>query len=174
MIIRNRSPSDGAALEAIASETHQLDGYPVYLPDDLKSFVMDEGALGAWVAATGAEVLGHVALHRTSAVEVMKMVLATTGLAEDSIVFVARLLVAPTARRRGVGRALLEKATQEAGSLGRRAFLDVVRDHRAAIALYEECGWRSIGSVDWTLPGDLPLRELVYISPDWISGPFRE
>jgi len=158
--------SDGEALEAIALETHRLDGYPVYLPEDMRSFIVNEDALGAWVAVDGNEVLGHVALHRGSAKEVMDVALSAAGVGEDRIAFVARLLVAPTDRRRGTGRALLEKATQEATRLGRRAVLDVVEDHRAAITLYEKCGWMRVGRVDWTLPGDLPLREFVYLAPN--------
>lgn len=166
VIIRNRSTSDGDALEAIALETHRLDGYPVYLPGDLRSFIVNDDALGAWVAADANEVLGHIALHPSSAREVMDVALSATGVGEDRIAVVARLLVAPTARRRGTGRALLEKATQESTRLGRRAVLDVVEDHRAAIILYENCGWTRVGQVDWTLPGDLPLREFVYLAPD--------
>lgn len=164
-MIRSRSSSDGQALEAIARQTHRLDSYPVYLPADLKSFVVNEDALGAWVATEDNEVLGHVALHRSTAEEVMEAVRSLTGMTDDDMAVVARLLVAPTARRQGIGRALLTKATDAASSLGRRAVLDVVDDHRAAIALYEECGWVRIGGVEWTLPGDLPLRELIYLSP---------
>jgi GNAT superfamily N-acetyltransferase len=96
----------------------------------------------------------------------MDVALAAAGVGKDGIAFVARLLVAPAARRRGIGRALLGKATQEAVQLGRRAVLDVVEDHKAAIALYENCGWTRVGRVDWKLPGDLPLREFVYVAPD--------
>jgi GNAT superfamily N-acetyltransferase len=137
----------------------------MYLPTNLRSFIVNEDALGAWVAADDDEVLGHVALHRGSSKEVMDMAMLATGVAEDRIAIVARLVVAPAARRRGVGRALLEKATLEAARLGRRAVLDVVEEHRAAISLYESCGWTRAGRVDWTLPGDLPLRELVYLAP---------
>jgi hypothetical protein len=42
----------------------------------------------------------------------------------------------------------------------------VVEEHRAAISLYESCGWTRVGRVEWRLPGDLPLRELVYLAPD--------
>ncbi len=55
----------------------------------------------------------------------------------------------PPGRRRGIGRALLEEATQEAVRRGRRAVLDVVEDHVAAIELYESCGWTRAGRVDW-------------------------
>jgi GNAT superfamily N-acetyltransferase len=165
VIIRDRSTSDGEALEAIALETHRLDRYPMYLPVDLRSFIVNEDALGAWVATDDDDVIGHVALHPSSAKEVMDVVVSATGVGEDRIAVVARLLVAPPARRRGIGRALLEKATGEAARRGRRAVLDVVEDHTAAIRLYESCGWTRAGMVDWALPGDLPLREFVYLAP---------
>ncbi len=165
VLIRDRSPEDGAALEAIALETHRLDGYPKYLPGDMRSFIVDSDALGAWVAATGDELLGHVALHRNSVQEVMDVATSATGLEAERLAVIARLLVAPGARHRGIGRALLEKATNEAAQLGRRAVLDVVEEHRAAIALYEDCGWTRVGAVDWSLPGGLSFHEFIYVSP---------
>ena len=137
----------------------------MYLPADLRSFIVNEDALGAWVATVHDEVLGHVALHDSGAPEVMDLASAAAGLGKDSSAFVARLLVAPAARRRGIGRALLETATQEAVRLGRRAVLDVVEEHKAALALYESCGWTRVGRVDLRLHGDLPLREFVYLAP---------
>jgi ribosomal protein S18 acetylase RimI-like enzyme len=166
VLIRDRCAGDVGALEEIARETHLVDGYPKYLPGDLRSFIMSNDALGAWVAARDGEVLGHVAVHRSSAQEVMDVVVSATGLGEDGIAVVARLLVAPAARRQGIGRALLDKATRRAANLGRRAVLEVVEDHRAAIALYEKCGWTRAGRVDRVLPGNLPLRELVFVAPE--------
>jgi GNAT superfamily N-acetyltransferase len=160
------SPRRRSSARRARSPASLIDGYPKYLPQDLRSFIVDAHALGGWVAANGNEVLGHVALHRTSAQQIMEVALSVTGLKEERIAVVARLLVIPAARRQGIGRALLEKAILEAAKLGRRAVLDVVEDHKAAIALYEDCGWASVGRVDWTLPGGLPLREFVYISPD--------
>lgn len=166
VIIRDRSTSDAPALEAIALETHHHDRYPKYLPDDLRSFILEPDALGGWVATDGDRVVGHAALHPRSAPPIMDVVLAATGLDEDRIAVVARLLVAPGARRMGVGRALLERVTTEAVHLGRRLALDVVDEHVRAIALYEDCGWVRVGQVDWSLPGGRPLREYVYLAPD--------
>ena len=165
-MIRERWPGDGAALEAMARRTHDLDGYPKYLPRDLRAFIVNADAIGAWVSVVDGELRGHVALRPKSAPEVMALAVSATGLSEDKIAVVARLLVSPSARRQGIGRALLEKATRVAAQLGRRAVLDVVEDHRAAVALYEKCGWTRAGRADWTLPDGLPLHELVYVSPD--------
>ena len=166
VIIRPRSPADAAALEAVAHATHQLDGYPKYLPDDLRSFIMEADALRAWVAECDGEIAGHVALHRRSVPEVMEVATAATGLNEDRLVALARLLVAPAARRQGIGQALVEHATTEARRLGLRAVLDVVDEHKHAIALYERLGWTRKAVVNWRLPDRRPLREFVYVSPE--------
>jgi GNAT superfamily N-acetyltransferase len=166
MIIRERSPGDGEALEAIALETHRRDGYPKYLPKDLRSFIVRPEGLGAWVAVSDGQVVGHVALHPHGNPQVVDLAVSVTGLDKDDVAVVGRLFIAPSARRQGIGRALLERATEAAVGLGRRAVLDVVEGHSAAIELYEACGWALVGRVYWELPGGLPLRELVYLSPE--------
>ena len=168
--IRDRSPEDVAPLAVIAVQTHAHDGYPKYLPEDVGAFIVDGDALCGWVAEVDGEVLGHVALHPRSVPEVMDVALAATGLRAEQIALLARLLVAPSARGRGIGRALLERATAEATALGRRAVLDVVEEHRDAIALYERCGWTRAGEADWSLSGGRTFHEFVYVSP---VGPGR-
>ena len=166
MIIRERLPDDGTALESIALETHAHDGYPKYLPGDLRSFIVDPGALAAWVAEVDGLVVGHVALHPRSVPDVMDVALGATGLGEDQVAVLARLLVSPSARGLGIGGALLEHATTAAARLGRRPVLDVVDEHVAAIALYDRAGWSRVGRVEWNLPDGRPLREFVYVSPE--------
>jgi ribosomal-protein-alanine N-acetyltransferase len=51
--------------------------------------------------------------------------------------------VVPHARRRGVGRALVEALLADAGA--RRAHLEVRASNRAAIALYERTGFVAAG-----------------------------
>lgn len=164
-MIRERLPDDGTALEAIAMETHAFDGYPKYLPGDLRSFIVDPGALAAWVAEVDGLVVGHVALHPRSVPDVMSVALGATGLREDQVAVLARLLVSPSARGLGIGRALLDHAAGAAARLGRRAVLDVVDEHVGAIALYDRAGWTRVGRVEWNLPDGRPLREFVYVSP---------
>ena len=162
---RDRCPADAGALEAIAIQTHVRDGYPKYRPTDMRSFVVHANALRAWVADDKGEVPGHVALHDRSAPAVMDIAGTATGLDDGQLVVVARQLVAPAARRRGLGRALIEHATTEAARIGKRAVLDVVTENKDAIGLYEKCGWKRVGEVEWGLPDGRPLREFVYISP---------
>jgi GNAT superfamily N-acetyltransferase len=82
----------------------------------------------------------------------------------DQLGVVARLLVCPDVRRRGVGRALLEVATQEARTLGRWPVLDVSDQFEPAVALYEHSGWVRAGQVHLELDGQA-IEELVYLGP---------
>lgn len=56
------------------------------------------------------------------------------------------LAVAPRARRRGLGRALVEAAAAQAVARGARAmFLEVAAGNAAAIGLYEGAGFQRVG-----------------------------
>lgn len=56
------------------------------------------------------------------------------------------LAVAPDARRRGLGRALLQGFEQAATERGaRHGFLEVASDNPAAQALYHKSGWHEAG-----------------------------
>lgn len=62
---------------------------------------------------------------------------------------VQKLMVAPAARRRGVGRALMARAEQAARGLGRSLLVLDTRSGTAAEALYRAMGWTELG----TIPG---------------------
>ncbi len=56
------------------------------------------------------------------------------------------LAVAPAARRRGTGRALVEAAAGVAGTLGAETlFLEVAHDNATALALYDAAGFSRVG-----------------------------
>ena len=166
MKIRDRVPEDASALGEIARVTHELDGYPKYLPADPGAFIASSDAFAAWVVEVDGEVAGHVGLHDRTTGVVMDLASKETGLEYEDLVVLARLLVSPKYRGQGLGRLLLEKATDEAVRLGRRAVLDVVDSHTAAIRLYERNGWTCLGDVDWALPDGRGFHEYVYLSPD--------
>jgi len=70
-------------------------------------------------------------------------ILMRTAVAEAEVLTLA---VTPDARRRGVGRALLEAGERAAAACGARRFLlEVSAQNQAAVALYEAGGWRVIG-----------------------------
>jgi len=164
--VRPRSGADVDACVGIAEQVHDLDGYPAYLPGgDLRAFLVSDQALGAWVTEHEGDIVGHVALHRRSSGPVLELASTSLGLPVESLAVVARLLVAPEVRRKGIGRALLSVAADEARSRGLWPVLDVVRKSAAAIALYEECGWSRAGDVRVVLSDGSTFEEAVFLGP---------
>jgi GNAT superfamily N-acetyltransferase len=83
----------------------------------------------------------------------------------DALAVVARLIVDPTVRRRGAGRALLETAAAAAHAVGRHPILDVVTEYDAANRLYASCGWANLGEVEMVFRDGTRLRSYVYAGP---------
>lgn len=110
-------------------------------------------------------LVGHIALHPNGSPEVMALAAQATGQAPDRLLVVARLLVAGTHRRRGIGRALLTEATHAAHARGMWPILDVATHFSGAVDLYERAGWRCAGTVLVPITGHEPLDEFVYIGP---------
>jgi GNAT superfamily N-acetyltransferase len=111
-------------------------------------------------------VVGHVALHRHAFPEVTAVARQATGTTDGALAVVARLLVSPTARRRGVGRAFLAAAASAATALGLRPIIDVGTRYQPAIELYEAVGWVRVGTTTLRLPDRATLDELVYLGPE--------
>lgn len=164
-MIRPRTVGDIEACVRLLDAVQRLDGYPVQQPDDRAGFLSVPDALGAWVAEDAGEVVGHVVLRERTSPRVMALAVERTGLEPDRLAVVGRLLVTPSSRRRGFGRDLLEAAVARAVGLGRWPVLDVVRDHVAAIALYERAGWRRLGEVSVTWNNGRGADEVVYAAP---------
>jgi GNAT superfamily N-acetyltransferase len=164
-VVRPRREADLDGCEQLAQVVYELDGYPGHWPTDLRAFLAEPGAIAAWVAVADDEIVGHVALHPDSSDAAMSLAVSTTGLPLSSFGFVSRLFVAPTARRSGIGRALLEKAEEHARRRGLCPILDVVTLFQAAIELYETSGWTRAGKVVAHIPGDVTLEEFVYVAP---------
>ena len=148
----------------LAEVGHERDGYPAYLATDLRTFLSAPDALAAWVAEAEGQIIGHVALHGRTIPAAMSIAADALTCPADQLGVVARLLVCPDVRRRGVGRALLEVATQEARTLGRWPVLDVSDQFEPAVALYEHSGWVRAGQVHLELDGQA-IEELVYLGP---------
>lgn len=167
--MRPRTTDDLPGLGRLAEAVWRTDRYPTYRPADLdlvQDFLVSNDAIEAWVAESDGQLVGHVALHNTSSPDVMEVARQRTGRTDDQLAVVARLLVSPHTRSRGLGTALLNAATTEARSLGRLAILDVVTTYTAAIRLYEASGWQRIGTVDFPLPGGQSVPEHVYVEAD--------
>jgi GNAT superfamily N-acetyltransferase len=163
--VRIRTESDLAGCVRIAEQVRLLDGYPRYLPTDLGRFIASPEAFAAWVAEEQSGIVGHVALHRSTSDAVLALAGETLNQPRDRLGVIARLLVAPEARRRGVGRLLLETATQECLRRGLWPILDVVTQHSEAIMLYEQAGWIRAGQVAATFSDGNELEEIVFLGP---------
>lgn len=173
--VREKQKADAEACIALLVGVHNADGYPCYLPDDLRNFLAPPNEVQAWVAEEDGAVIGHVALHDAAVDPTLEAAQRATGLPSERLAVVARLLVSPTARRRGIGARLLLHATAHAWSHNQRAVLDVTQDALAPIALYESAGWVRAESLALHFD-DKSLLLWVYVSPDEDSAslPFSE
>lgn len=165
MEVRGRKEDDLDSCERLARAVHGVDGYPPRLAGDLRHFVSATGAIGAWVVESDGDIVGHVALQRSSSGAVMALASQATGRPPDRLCVVARLLVAPTSRRNGLGSSLLALAAEAGLVRGLWPILDVASHFEPAIRLYERSGWARAGRVTVHLPRSEPLHEVVYIAP---------
>ncbi|MGH9296491.1 MAG: GNAT family N-acetyltransferase [Acidimicrobiales bacterium] len=78
-------------------------------------------------------VVGHVALHSSSSVQVMTLASSQTGIDPRHFGVIGRLFVAPEARNNQAGRSLLTTAATHAVARGLRPLLDVDTSLRGAI-----------------------------------------
>ena len=172
MPIRERLQADLDACAEMAREVHDRDGYPLFLPDDLRGFIAAPDALRAWVAEEDGEIVGHVVLNPRSSDAVMALASGSLGLAENRLAVVARLLVSPHHRRRGLGRDLLEVASGEARARGLWPVLDAVSGREEALRLYDACGWVRVGEVKVRWGDHHPeVVEVVFTVPAPASPP---
>jgi GNAT superfamily N-acetyltransferase len=165
VVVRPRTDADLEDCVALAAEVHARDGYPRYGADDLPGFLTLPDALGVWVAVHGDEVVGHVALRPTAQppqiVEVASRFLDRPA---EELCAVTRLLVAPSARRLGVGVLLLETAVDAARA---RRLVPVlgVDEGTGAVAFYERRGWRRVAPLTVRTPSGEDLVQVVYVAP---------
>ena len=80
MLVRERADADLPACVQLARAVHERDGYPHYLPGDLRDLLVLPDAYGAWVAEQSGRIAGHVALRRRTAPAPMELASAATGL----------------------------------------------------------------------------------------------
>ncbi|MBM7805920.1 ribosomal protein S18 acetylase RimI-like enzyme [Geodermatophilus bullaregiensis] len=142
--MRRRTARDLTGAVRVLGAVHAADGHPSRWPADPAAWPDPEGTASAWVAARDGAVAGHLAVVREPG-----------GRAA-----VSRFFVAPDARGRHLGTALLAEAAARAAAEDVALVLDVVADAAPAIALYERLGWSLVGTrpADWTTPaGHRPL-----------------
>jgi ribosomal protein S18 acetylase RimI-like enzyme len=148
------------------AEVHELDGYPSFVGEGgFTAFVAPDDALGAWVALDDEGLVGNVMLRPRSAPPSVTIAARACGVAPEGLGFIARLMVAPRARRRGVARQLLDVAVADARGRGLVPVLDVVTSDAAAIALYVASGWQLLGAASFTMRNGDELELQVFAKP---------
>jgi GNAT superfamily N-acetyltransferase len=163
VLVRRRTDDDIGACELLALAVHEVDGYPVHIPSDMRNFLVAPDQFTAWVAELDGEVVGHVALRARCSPAAIDVVRRALGLREGDLGVVARLLVSPAARRQGIGRGLLDTARAEAISRRLVPMLEVVTWQRSAVSLYEALGWSRVGQTAIPLPDHSALDVFVYV-----------
>lgn len=164
-LVRPRSEGDIPPCVELLSRVHEIDRYPTYWPPDSRRFVAPPYERAAWVAGEEGAVIGHIALHDARQDPGCPLAYEETGLATEQLVAVGRLFTDPGHRGLGVGRRLLEAATEEAHGQGLRPFLNVVRHLNGARALYEASGWADVGPLLITLDDGRTLDSSVFVGP---------
>jgi GNAT superfamily N-acetyltransferase len=166
MFVRPREDVDSEPLLAIAQRVHNVDGYPPYFPHlDFQILLFGHETLGAWVCETQGEVIGQVALHPHTGMRAMELAASSLAVHTEKLGVVARLIVSPEHRRKGIGQTLLERAATEAVTRGLYPMLDVATHLRSAVDLYEHCSWLRAGKVSRQFADGTTLDEFVYLGP---------
>ena len=94
-----------------------------------------------WSEAALAGLVGGSGAFALTGDDGFILVRALAGEAE-----ILTLAVSPAARRRGLGRALVQAAAASARQAGAESlFLEVAADNAAALALYADCGFEPVG-----------------------------
>ena len=165
MDIRPKLQSDNEPCLELLRAVHDVDLYPRYWPRDPSQFLAPEYETAAWIATDDGAIVGHVALHDASRDPTLPAAQRATGAHSAQLAVLARLLVAPDARRQGIGGQLVDAATKHARSLGQRCVLDVVQSSSGAIALYESLGWQRVEQLSLALREHPSLDLWVYVGP---------
>jgi len=161
--VRPRTDGDLETCVRMAAAVHAQDGYPRYGADDLPGFLTLPDALGTWVAEHNGKVVGHVALRPTAQPPaVIESASRFLGRPAAELCAVTRLLVAPRARRLGVGVLLLDAAVNEAR---RRRLAPVlgVDEGTGAVAFYERSGWRRVEALTVRTPAGEDIVQVVFV-----------
>src|ERR1043165_2650935 len=121
--IRPRTEADLDACVRVLATVHEQNAYPLNWPTDPPGWLTPQSLLAVWVAeGTGAEgIIGHIVLSRSEEGDA-----AAALWNRGPTAVVNRLYVAPPARGRGVGAALIEQAVAEAEFRALHPVLDVV------------------------------------------------
>ncbi|MGX2995208.1 GNAT family N-acetyltransferase [Streptomyces sp. JNUCC 64] len=163
--IRLRNSSDIPQAAAALVSVHDVDGYPVEGVDHPEVWLSPNGLLKAWVAVREGRVVGHVAVTRPTGESAVALWVSQSGEVENAVGVLARLFVAPDARKQATGERLVRAAESYAQAHGLRLVLDVMRKDLSAIRLYRRLGWLELGPIAHRFGEGQQTEAVAYVSP---------
>lgn len=161
--IRPTIPADLDTLADVLVQVHAVDGYPVEGVDEPRAWVELPDSLGQWTALLCGRPVGHVALLRPCPGDGAPTLLdgdATATLGDVGVL--ARLFIAPAARRRSLADALMRVVEEAADQAHLTVVLDVMEKDAAAIKLYESRGWKLLGGIKHEAGQGAPVEALAF------------
>jgi GNAT superfamily N-acetyltransferase len=152
-VIRRRRDKDLGACARLLRLVHDESRYPYYWPTAPRAWLDGQEVLAAWVADRLGEVLGHVAVARTTGTSAYRW-REITGHEPAELALVTRLFVRQRVRGEGVGTTLLQLALEEIRNRRLLPVLEVVGVNGPAVRLVEDAGWTLLAADPWGEKGD--------------------
>ena len=146
---------------------HVSDGYPFRWPQDPPRWLAGRDRLGAWVSESDGDIDGHLSLLGLDETRARREWREGVPAPVDRLAVISRFFVAPGARGRGIGSALLRAAEEHATTNDLRLVLEVADHNHDAIAFYERRGWERVGNASLLLDdGHSVLPLLLFVLPE--------
>ncbi|MEO6887334.1 MAG: GNAT family N-acetyltransferase [Jatrophihabitantaceae bacterium] len=175
VLTRPRCAADLPALIDILARQQAETQYPFRWPPDHapEHFLRRSSEREAWVAELGGHVVGHVAIQSVAGDELGKMWATAHGVPITELRCISVLYADRRLSRRGIGSALLARATQRALADGGAPVLDVVAGHLEPVNLYLRRGWQEIGRFrpEWLPESEEPVLAMILPRPEPAVSP---
>jgi GNAT superfamily N-acetyltransferase len=173
--IRRRCDVDLPRLIDILARQQAETQYPFRWPPDRgpEQFLRCPTEIEAWVADLAGNVVGHGAIQSVAGDELGHMWAAAHGVPIIELRCISVLFADRRLARRGIGSALLARATERALAGGGAPVLDVVAGHLDAVSLYLNRGWQEVGRFrpEWLPSSQEPVRAMILPKPEPAGPP---
>lgn len=167
--IRSRRDDHLPTLIDILARQQAETQYPFRWPwdGDPQDFVRRPSELEAWVCELGGRVVGHVAIQSVADDELGQMWARAHGVPVSDLRCISVLFADRRLPRRGIGSALLARATERALTNGGAPVLDVIAGHREPVNLYLSRGWLEVGRFrpEWLPASEEPIHVMILLRP---------